>query len=115
MSEMITKQDCYDSLDEIAGYKQNWNGYGAEPFSPKLIENAKLIVDQLFNYPMIFPTAAGSIQFEFTSDNVYIEVEIYEDRYKLFVGVNGKCADVELQSESQVMDWWDILVMMANS
>jgi hypothetical protein len=33
-----------DKLESFLSYKENWNGYGASPMSPWLIDSAKDIV-----------------------------------------------------------------------
>lgn len=109
---MISKQDCFDRLKEISEFKENWNGYGAEPIDKDLIDECKIIVNQVSVYPEIFPTANKSIQLEYDSDEAYIEIEIFSDRYTLFCEVNNKCADTELYSRSQAIDWWNVLTAM---
>lgn len=109
----MTKQDCFDKFNKISEYEENWNGYGAEPIDEELIVECKFIVNQLSVCPEIYPTANKSIQLEYHSDNVYIEIEAFSDRYVLFYEVNGKCADTELYSMSQVIDWWNVLTTMA--
>lgn len=111
----MTKQDCLDKLKKISEYKDNWNGYGAEPFDKDLIEECKTIIDNLFVYPMVFPTANNSIQLEYKNDNTYFEIEIFSDRYCLFCKINGKCADAELCSMSQAIDWWNVLTAIAEN
>lgn len=110
---MISKQDCFDKLKEISEYAENWNGYGAKPFDEDLIDECEFIVNQLFVCPEIFPTANNSIQLEYRSDEVYIEIEIFSDRYILFCETDKKCADIELYSMSQAVDWWNVLTAMA--
>lgn len=45
---MISKQDCFDKLEEISELKENWNGYGAKPIDKDLINECWYIVNQLF-------------------------------------------------------------------
>lgn len=60
---------------------QNWNGYGAEPLKPSVIAIALHFVDLIGCSPNIevFPTARGTIQFEWENDLYYVETEVYPD------------------------------------
>lgn len=110
----MTKQDCLDKLKKISEYKDNWNSYGAEPIDKDLIDECKTIINQVFVYPEIFATANKSIKLKYHSDNVYIEIEMFSDRYILSCEVNKKCADTELNSMSQAIDWWNVLTAIAS-
>lgn len=69
-----------DKLDAIALLGENWNGYGAKPFSQSLIERARHVILNLDAQPEVFPTAANSIQIEYEKENgEYLEVQIVED------------------------------------
>lgn len=109
---MISKQDCLDKLEKFSKYEENWNGYGAAPFDKELINKCRLILDNLIVYPMVFPTANDSIQFEYKSRNVYFEIEVCHNKYYLFCEVDGKCSNAELNSMSQAIDWWNVLALM---
>ena len=109
---MISKQDCFDKLEEISELKENWNGYGAKSIDKDLINECWYIVNQLFVCPEIFPTADNSIQLEYDSDEAYIEIEIFSDKYILFCEVNKKCVSTELGSKYQAIDWWNVLTAM---
>lgn len=66
-------------LDTFASYKENWNGYGAPPFTQSLIMIAKTLLIQLDNQPEVFPIAGGAIQFEYEkASGEYLEFEIEE-------------------------------------
>lgn len=78
---MITYREALLQIAQIAELKDNWNGYGAESFTKKVIDNAKQAADCLPEADGIFPTGRDSIQFQWErSDNTYIEVEVYENR-----------------------------------
>lgn len=109
----MTKQDCLDKLKEISEYKENWNGYGAEPIRKNLIDACKFIVNQVAVYPEIFPTANKSIQLEYHSGKEYIEIEIFSDRCTLFYKVNEKWAKANLNSILYAIDWWNVLTAIA--
>lgn len=84
------QQKCYAELDELATYKADWNGNGAAPFSPKLIDVCKNLINELRYQPEIYPTAIDAIQFEYRKDNgAYLEFEIYLDKANLFC-INSK-------------------------
>ena len=106
---MVNKEDeksyselsPYDSLDEISKLEDNWNGNGASKFSSELIDKCKYLLSKLHEDPEIFPTACGSIQFEFEDKNGnYLEFEIYEDKVEIFLNSTlyadkNKCDDVD--------------------
>ena len=56
-------------LAQIATLKNNWDGYGAEPLPRDTLYMALCLIPALHVQPEIFPTANGSIQFEFDKDN----------------------------------------------
>lgn len=71
-------------VERIKGFrelKQNWDGYGAEPLEPSVIQAALHFVDLIGCSPNIevFPTALGTIQFEWENGIYYVETEVYPD------------------------------------
>lgn len=56
-------------LDSFLSLPDNWNGYGAEEFTPDFIAAVKKIVFKLNKTPKIFTTGRNSIQFEYEKDN----------------------------------------------
>ena len=95
------KESPYDSLDEISKLEDNWNGNGASKFSSELIDKCNCILSKLHEDPKIFPTACGSVQFEFEDENGnYLEFEIYEDKVEIFLNSTlyddkNKCDDID--------------------
>lgn len=92
--EMIDKRlsKCKESIEEYSKLKDNWDGYGANKLSKKIIEQAKanlILIDKFFStkkFSMIIPSLApvsdGSIQFEWNEADWYLEIEFQK---------NGKC------------------------
>jgi hypothetical protein len=78
-------------IKEYASFKEDWNGYGAEPFSPKLLEFSEYIIRNLKIQPEIFPTGRQSIQLEYEQDSGrYLEFEIFENSINmLYIDENG--------------------------
>ncbi|MCF0065591.1 hypothetical protein MUK70_10945 [Dyadobacter chenwenxiniae] len=70
-------------LNEYKGYQRGWNGYDGLPFSGKLIDAAKNILFKVSYSPHISPTGRGSIQFDYSSGENLMEVEIFEDRIEV--------------------------------
>ena len=56
-------------LAQMGTLKYNWNGYGAEPLPYDTLYKAQLLIPALHVQPEIFPTADGSIQFEYEKNN----------------------------------------------
>lgn len=80
-------------MEKFRSLEENWNGYGAEPLEPLLIDKAQRLIRYLddrirYNqdfFPEIFPTAAGCIQLEFEpNDDYYFEIEIYLSHFHIF-------------------------------
>ena len=68
-------------LDQIAKLEENWNGYGARPFSQDLVDKCKDIISELELQPKIFPTGRQSIQFQYElEDRSYLEFEIFREK-----------------------------------
>ena len=89
--EHFMKSSELISLDKITSLKYNWNGYGSEPIPKKVIKNCKFLlndVDFLKDFE-IFPTARKSIQLELTKNNIYYEIEIYSDKYEVYIEENN--------------------------
>lgn len=77
----MTKKNNLICLCQIASLKENWNGYGAEPFSASLINTCNALISVLEPQPAIFPTGRGSIQFQYElKDGSYLEFEIFEKK-----------------------------------
>jgi len=92
-----------DILIEIGQLEDNWNQYGAKKFNQNLIYKCIKIINEtdLQYQPEIFPTGRESIQFEYEpDDDHYLEIEIFEDRIKLYIRIDSKIISdnkVELQ------------------
>ncbi len=68
-------------LNDIGSLPCDWNGYGARPFSSKLIDKCGKIVNGLSHQPKIYPTGRQSIQFQYQlEDRSYLEFEIFENK-----------------------------------
>lgn len=68
-------------LRDIENLGDDWNGYGARPFSGALIDKCERIAEGLSVQPLIYPTGRSSIQFQYElSDRSYLEFEIFENK-----------------------------------
>ena len=81
------KTDNLNKLELINGLKPGWNGNGAPEFSQSLINKIRMIIEELFIQPEIFPTALQTIQLEFNnSRRDHMEIEIGEtDIAEIFI------------------------------
>ena len=72
--------DFLGALREVADLGANWDSYGAEPFDEIVVERAKrLIVGLVRNDvppPRVIPAASGSILLEWSTDLLYLEIDI---------------------------------------
>lgn len=110
----MDKATCLKALEEISNLEKNWNGYGADPLSEKLITRSRSLLDMLQTYPLILPTACDLINFEFSANGVYIEVEVTEENYRFFIKFNDNRMKMGTYDESVVADCWNILTDMAS-
>lgn len=85
LSNASRKKINMKKIDEIKEFGNNWNGYGASPFSHEFLENIGEILNGIVVQPEIFPTSRESIQFEYNFfENKYLEFELYADKIALF-------------------------------
>ncbi len=69
--------DNLNKLELIRGLKDNWNGNGAAALPGKLLDRVGELINELMIQPEIFPTALGTIQFEYdNSRHDHMEIEI---------------------------------------
>lgn len=74
-----------EKLNRFLTFSENWNGYGAKPFSSQVIEKAIRLIKSLKYQPEVFPIPGGCIQFEYEKDNgSYIEFEIPDNNDMIF-------------------------------
>ena len=72
-------------IAEIANLKKNWNNNEADPIPCNILLKAFETVEVLPIVPDIFPTACGTIQFEYEKDTgEYLELELQEKAIKVF-------------------------------
>lgn len=68
-------------INDIAALEENWNENGAPSFGSYIIDEMKKIASVLPVQPEVFPTANGSIQFEYEKDDEsYLEFELFPDK-----------------------------------
>lgn len=76
---MYTLKGNLAKLDEIAAFKENWDGYGGRQIPSAVIKETKHILEGLSDLPQPFiaPTADGEIQMEWEKeDGLYLEITI---------------------------------------
>ncbi len=87
------RTDNLDRLMVIGDFKDNWNGNGAAAFDKDLINKVTKIVGELDIQPEIFPSAAGTIEFEYGNsrkDFMGIEVGSSGEAEVFIVMYNGR-------------------------
>ena len=66
-------------IEQLALLPRDWNGYGASPIDPKVIEAASRFVDILpldvISTPQVVPMTRGRLQFEWHRGNRSLELE----------------------------------------
>ncbi|PHU34450.1 hypothetical protein [Pseudobutyrivibrio ruminis] len=75
----ILTNDCIynlKKLSDISRLETNWNGNGARKISKKLINEVQIIIEKIVKQPEIFPLPDGRIQFEYESNEGYMEINI---------------------------------------
>ena len=92
-------------IGEFGALKKDWNGYGAPPIPPEVLDAANWLLLQLrmanrnLDGWEVFPTARETVQFEKTVGKDYFEIEVYSrNRFALYaegsVGVEMESADL---------------------
>ena len=102
-----TLEENFKLLDLFLKLSDNWNGYGAKPFSHILIQKVKDIIKDLEIQLFIFPTAHCTIQLTYWEDlGCYIEFEISEnDKMHLYVeNYDGKTAELDVPCTAEMIN-----------
>lgn len=68
LNKRLTVDDNLKIIDEMAGFGDDWNGYGAKPFSDEAIETFRYVIAHLDIQPAIAPTAADSLYIQYADD-----------------------------------------------
>jgi hypothetical protein len=80
LEEAKNKIRYFETLNE-----KGWNGDNAEPISQIVIDKALSLIEQLSPLPLgISATGRNTIQFEWSKQDLYLEMEIYEGKIELF-------------------------------
>ena len=82
-----------EKLSKIRSFGKNWNGNGAPAFSEVLITRVQNLLNELNIQPEIFPTALGTIQFEYDNarkDHMEIEIGLEKSAEVFIVKYNGE-------------------------
>ena len=68
----------YQQLDELALFRPRWDGEDALVIDPAIIAAARSFLKRLpddLSEPLVVPSAAGTLQFEYESESRYLEFE----------------------------------------
>jgi hypothetical protein len=75
----LDKHAVRQSLQELRGFKENWDGYGAAPLDPQNLDAALRFIDSLPDdaalTPMVVPMTRGRVQLEWHRGNRLLELE----------------------------------------
>lgn len=83
---IITRKESLEKLEGIKNLGYDWDGYGAEPMNPEIYNNASKLIEKVIIPPRVFPTANGTIQFEYhkkNNDDEYLEFEILNNNIEV--------------------------------
>ena len=89
-------------LERISSFSENWNGYGAQPLSPRVIKRAEYFVRRFIVQPEIFPIADGAIQVEWEKSNgEYLEIQInLDEKIPVFmIDADGKEFEMAIEAD----------------
>ncbi len=96
-----------ERLNSFRLLQPGWNGYDADPLDDVVIGRARdlLLESKIFSFtPEIFPTARDSIQFEYrTEKGEYLEVEIYEDSFGIYMETEDKEREEDDLSRDEIV------------
>lgn len=94
---IITQKESLEKLKSIKNLEYDWDGYEAEPMNPEIYNNASKLIEKVIIPPRVFPTANGTIQFEYhkkDNDDEYLEFEIFNDKIMvLFMSSIDNCKE----------------------
>lgn len=78
--EMSCNMKSIAKLRSFLNLPDNWNGYGARPFSKGYVKYAEYLLRRIPYTAEVFPIPDGRVQFEFDKDDgAYLEFEINDD------------------------------------
>ena len=99
-------------IAEYANLKDNWNGNGACTIPTDTVLKAFELLDLLPVVPDVFPTANGTLQFEYEKETgEYLEIELQGKNIKVF-SIDSKDEETNLSIE---FDEYEIIQKMARS
>ena len=108
MNDII--KENLEKIQNISQLKDDWNGNGASAVKDTLIKKMKYLILRLNIQPEIFPTARGSIQFEYEKETgEYLEFELFDTRLEvLTMGSDGNNysydMDIDIEEINKVVD-----------
>lgn len=89
--EIKKEEDNVSKVNYFLTFRENWDGYGGNAFSLETVQMAELLLRKLNTQPYVFPTANGTIQFEYNIDmDNFLELEIEGKNISLMIMENGK-------------------------
>ncbi len=108
----MINRECYEKLDEIAGYKNGWGYYGkGHSFSGRLIERCRNMVGKMIPVPEIMPTIEEEICFQFDTDEFGIELAISNEEITGFVSDSAdNTSFFVFGSDDEAVNFWNIIV-----
>lgn len=83
---IITQKESLEKLKSIKNLEYDWDGYEAESMNPEIYNNASKLIEKIIIPPRVFPTANGTIQFEYhkkNNDDEYLEFEIFNNKIEV--------------------------------
>ncbi len=102
----MNKDKLKEELTEISTYEENWDSYGASPFTKEIIDKAKEVIDYLDNEykdPDIVPSVCGiQLEWENGENALEVYVEGNTDSSISYLKVIGK--DMEDWTETYISD-----------
>lgn len=77
-------------IEQMGCFQDNWNGYGAAPFSSDLLTTLEKIINGLYKQPKMMPTARNSavLQYDF-KDNTILAFEVFPSYVSEVLVPNG--------------------------
>lgn len=68
LNKRLAVDDNLKIIDEMAGFGDDWNEYGAKPFSDKAIKTFRYVISHIDVQPAIAPTVADSLYMQYADD-----------------------------------------------
>lgn len=104
--------ECYDKLDEFAKLNDGWGNFrDGKAFSGLLIERCRRLLEKMNIVPDIRPTVENCICFGYDSDDVGVEISVYDNKIEGFISdADDDYSVFVFDTEEDVVNFWNTFI-----